>query len=50
MKKLNGLEAWLPPEGAPHIYEYSHLLRCGVPENKARKIVMDKLKKCGLIK
>jgi hypothetical protein len=50
LKKRKGLEAWLPPEGAPHIHAYSNLLRMGVPEKKARKIIEKALIKCGLAK
>lgn len=48
--KPGGLEAWLPPKGAPHIYAYSNLLRWGVDEKTARKTIEDQLKKAGIKK
>lgn len=46
--KLNGLEAWMPPKGTPHIHAYGNLIRNGVPEKIARKMIGEALVKCGL--
>jgi hypothetical protein len=48
--EITGLESWLLPDGAPHLHEYSNLLRIGMSEPEARKIVEDKLIKSGLAK
>lgn len=38
----------MPTKGTPHIHAYGNLVRNGVPEEVARKMIEESLIKCGL--